>query len=139
MGFERLALVDHEPVALFSSFVSLQVVPGLVIDERHRGSLYQALEDCGVVLTHAEMAAEVTPCSTRQSGLLGLLPGAPLLHVEGTSFDEKAAPVEYFKVFYRGDRIRLRLDAHRTAEEIVGLAARASGRGRRGNQDSARR
>ncbi len=140
LRFERLALVDHEPFGLLTSFLSLRTFPGLTIDARRGGSLYRALEDqFGVVPIHADMVVEMAPCSTGQSGLLGLPPGSPLLLVEGTTFDAQDTPMEYFRVFYRSDRIRLRLDTHRSAEDVVRLA---QGRERRrkegkGNKDGA--
>jgi GntR family transcriptional regulator len=122
LRFERIALVEHEPVSLLTSFLSVQAFPGLKVEARHGGSLYRVLEEqFGVVPSRAEMVVEVTPCSTRQSGLLGLLPGSPCLLAEGTSFDGRDAPVEYFRVFYRSDRIRLRLETHRSAEDVVRL------------------
>lgn len=122
LRFERVALVQHEPFALMTSFISLQTFPGLRIDARHGGSLYRALEDeFAVVPARAQMVVGVAPCSTRQSGLLGLLPGSPCLLSEGTSFDAKDVPVEYFRVLYRSDRIRLRLDTRRSAEDVVRL------------------
>ncbi len=123
LRFERLALIDSEPLALLTSFLSLRTFPGLTIDERSGNSLYDVLEDqFGIIPVHAEMVVEMAPCSTGQSGLFSLPPGSPLLLVEGTTFDEHDTPVEYFRVFYRSDRIRLRFDTHRSAEDVIQLA-----------------
>jgi GntR family transcriptional regulator len=120
LRFERLALVQHEPLALLTSFISLRTFPGLRVEAVHGGSLYRALEDAfAVVPARAQMVVGLAPCTSRQSGLLGVLPGSPCLLSEGTSFDAKEVAVEYFRVLYRSDRIRLRLDTHRSAEDVV--------------------
>jgi GntR family transcriptional regulator len=120
LRFERLALVAHEPFALLTSFISPKTFPGLRVGAAHDGSLYRALEnEFAVVPARAEMGVGVAPCSTRHAGLLGVLPGSPVLLSEGTSFDAKDVAVEYFRVLYRSDRIRLRLDTRRSAEDVV--------------------
>lgn len=113
---ERLARVGGEPYAIFTSFLAEDRFPGLTLRRPGRGSLYEVLaEDHGTVLERAEMAVEVVPCTTAQAGLLELPPGAPLLHVEGCSF-VGVEPVEVFRATYRHDRVRLQLDAVRSAE-----------------------
>jgi GntR family transcriptional regulator len=122
LRLERLALVEHEPFALLTSFLSVRTFPGLRLDARRGGSLYRTLADeFAVVPARAEMVVGVANCSSRQAGILGLLPGSPCLLSEGTSFDSKDVPVEYFRVLYRSDRIRLRLDTRRSAEDVVRL------------------
>lgn len=137
--FERVAVVNGEPLGLLTSFLSLQTFPGLTVGEGAEGSLYRALEDqFGVVPVHAEMVMELAPCSTGQSGLLSLPPGSPLLFSEGTTFDGNDTPVEYFRIFYRSDRIRIRLDTFRSAEDVVRLAqsGRRGGKGQTGARSS---
>jgi GntR family transcriptional regulator len=129
--FERVAVVNGEPLGLLTSFLPLHTFPGLIIDGRAEGSLYRALEDqFGVVPVHAEMVMELAPCSTSQSGLLSVPVGSPLLFSEGTTFDGDDAPMEYFRVFYRPDRIRIRLDTSRSAEDVVRLAQSGRRRGK---------
>ena len=129
--FERVAVVNGEPVGLLTSFLPLHTFPRLTIDGRAEGSLYRALENqFGVVPVHAEMVMELAPCSTTQSGLLSLPVGSPLLFSEGTTFDGNDAPMEYFRVFYRSDRVRIRLDTFRSAEDVVRLAQSGRRRGK---------
>lgn len=122
--FERIAYLDEDPAGLFVSFVSRDLCPGLVVDERHGYSLYRALEDgFGIEPMHARMVVGAEPCRTRQSELLGVPTGTPLLYAEGTVFDQERRPYEYFEVTYRADRIRLRLDTYRWAEDAIRGAA----------------
>ncbi len=42
----------------------------------------------------------------REASLLGVKPRTPVLLVEGTSFSEDGAPVEFSRTYVRGDRSR---------------------------------
>jgi GntR family transcriptional regulator len=143
--FERIPFLEGEPAGLFTSFVSRSICPRLVVGERHGFSLYRALEDqFGVEPVRAQMVVAAEPCTTRQSELLGISTGTPLLHAEGTVFDREGRSYEYFEVVYRSDRIRLRLDTYRWAEDAVhgaapgDLGAEVSGRAVAGPPGAAR-
>jgi len=117
---ERLALVQDEPVALFASYLSATRFEGLGAEVARRGSLFSVLEqDFGVVPVRAETTVEVGRCTTAESALLRIPAGSPLLISRGTSYDSDGVAVEHFDVRYRADRIRLRLDSHRYAEQVV--------------------
>jgi len=122
--FERIALLEEEPAGLFTSFVSRSICPGLVVGKAHGFSLYRALEDrFGIEPVRARMVVAAAPCTTRQSELLGVPTGTPLLYAEGTVFDREGRSYEHFEVVYRSDRVRLRLDTYRWAEDAVRGAA----------------
>jgi GntR family transcriptional regulator len=117
---ERVALVQEEPVALFASYLSPKRFPGLGDRVAERGSLSRVLEDdYHVVPVRADTIVEVGRCTTAQSALLLVPAGSALLIARGTSFDEKDEAIEHFHVHYRADRIRLRLDSYRFAEQVV--------------------
>ena len=117
---ERLALLQREPVGLFTSHLSPKRFPGLGAKLAERGSLSNVLEDdFGAVPVRADTIVEVGRCTTAQSALLQIPAGSSLLIARGTSYDAEAAAVEHFHVHYRPDRIRLRLDSQRYAEQIV--------------------
>ncbi len=117
---ERLALVEEEPVGLFASYLSPKRFPGAGAKLAERGSLSRVLEDdfCAVPV-HADTIVEVGRCTTAQSALLQIPAGSSLLIARGTSYDAEGGAVEHFHVRYRPDRIRLRLDSHRYAEQVV--------------------
>jgi GntR family transcriptional regulator len=117
---ERLAVVQDEPVALFASYLSAKRFPGVAAKLRERGSLSSVLEhDFGVVPIRADTTVEVGRCTTAQSTLLQIPAGSSLLIARGTSYDADDDAVEHFRVHYRADRIRLRLDSYRYAEQVV--------------------
>ena len=116
---ERLALVQAEPVALFASYLSPRRFPGVGAKLAERGSLTSVLEDdFGAVPVRADTVVEVGRCTTAQSALLQIPAGSSLLIARGTTFDADDHAIEHFHVRYRADRIRLRLDSHRYAEQV---------------------
>jgi GntR family transcriptional regulator len=120
---ERLALVQEEPVAFFMSYLSPKRFPNVGVKLAQRGSLSRVLEDdFGVVPVRADTIVEVGRCTTAQSPLLQIPAGASLLIARGTSYDGDGVAVEHFHIHYRADRIRLRLDSHRYAEQVVPAA-----------------
>lgn len=117
---ERLAIVDREPTALLTSFLSARRFPGLPSKLQVRGSLYRVIEeDFGIIPTRADTTVEVAPCPTAQSPLLQVPAGSSVLVASGTTYDVHDVPVEHFRCLYRGDRIRLRLATHLYAESVV--------------------
>jgi GntR family transcriptional regulator len=119
---ERLASVDGEPVAILAAYLSRRTFPGLRSLPLDGRSLYRTLKErFGTVVARAESVIEVGRCSSTQAALLGLAPGAPVLQVEGTTFDEADRPVEYSTVLYRADRFRFRLDSYRRSDQVIHL------------------
>ena len=117
---ERLAVVQDEPVALFRSYLSSKRFRGVAAKLAERGSLATVLEeDFGVVPVRAETLVEVGRCTTAESALLQIPAGSSLLIARGTSYDAADEAVEHFDVRYRADRIRLRLESHHYAEQVV--------------------
>ena len=89
---ERLAIVGREPVALMRADLSLRQFPGLREAPLINRSLYETLHArYGVTVIRAESVIEVERCTSKDAPKLGVLPGEPLLRVEGTAFAEHAA------------------------------------------------
>jgi GntR family transcriptional regulator len=119
-AIERLALVEDEPVALFTSHLSQRMFPALGSKLGAGDSLYNTLEDeFGVVPRRAGLTVEVGRCTTAQSSLLQVPAGSSVLVASGTTYGVDDAPVEHFQAVYRSDRICLRLDTHRYSESVV--------------------
>jgi GntR family transcriptional regulator len=116
LTLDRLAVVEGEPVALFSSTLSTKRFAGVAEKLARSGSLWHVLEqDYGVVVVRADTVVEVGRCTTAHATLLQIPAGSSLLIVQGTSYDAADEIVETFHVRYRADRIRLRLDSYRSA------------------------
>ncbi len=119
---QRLAMLGGEAIALLSSYLPAQLVPGLETLDLADQSLYRTLEErYGIVLARAESVIEVVRCRGAQATLLGIPAGTPLLQVEGNTYDIEDQFVEFSRVLYRADRFRFTIESFRRDERIVHL------------------
>lgn len=119
---QRAASIEGEAVALLSSYVVARLVPGLETLDFGSRSLYKTLEErYGIVLARAENTIEVVRCRATQSSVLGVPPGAPLLQVEGKTYDVTGQFVEYAQVLYRADRFRFTIESFRRDDRVLHL------------------
>jgi GntR family transcriptional regulator len=115
---ERLASVAGEPVALLTAYLSQRTFPGLTSFPLEGRSLYAVLrEEFGVTMSRAESVVEVARCGADHARLLHLAAGAPVLQVEGTTFDDAARAVEFATVRYRADRFKFRLESFQRSDQ----------------------
>jgi GntR family transcriptional regulator len=128
MFLERVAIVGREPVALLQAYLSLRTYPSLLDASFANRSLYETLRDkYETVVTRASSVIELSRSTSAEADKLGIAVGEPLLRVEGTAFADSGQPVEYFRVLYRGDRVRFQFDSHRGSDRVVRLVAADDG------------
>lgn len=111
---ERLRLADEEPIGV--SYVYLNLPPHLTLtplELNQEISLWTLLEKKGIVLTHTEQTIQAVASTEEQAELLQVVGGFPLLLVEGVVFAEGGRPVEYHRVYNRGDRYKYTVYADR--------------------------
>jgi len=126
MLLERVAMVGREPVALLQAYLSLTAYPKLIDASFANRSLYETLRDrYGTVVASADSVIELARSTSAEAEQLGIAVGEPLLSVKGTAFGESGNPVEYFRVLYRGDRVRFHLESHRETDRVVRLVGGA--------------
>lgn len=104
---ERLRLVDDEPLGV--SEVYLNLPPDLYLTPAElecAGSLWSLMEKKGIVLARAAETIQAVSAEARQAELLHIEVGTPLLLIEGTVYTDRATPVEYHRMFNRGDRYK---------------------------------
>lgn len=110
----RLRLADATPLLLETAYVPGMLCPQLEAEDFSTRSLYNVLEQrYGIRLSYARQTIEATAANAYESELFGIPTGAPMLLVEGVTYDALNRPIEYFKAIYRGDRMRLRFDSER--------------------------
>jgi GntR family transcriptional regulator len=101
---ERLRLADNEPIGLSHVYLNLPPQYALTpLELQNESSLWTLLEKKGIVLTHTEQTIQAVVADKAQAELLQVTEGFPLLLVEGVVLDETRQPVEYHRVFNRGD------------------------------------
>ncbi|MCW6534064.1 GntR family transcriptional regulator [Sphingomonas lycopersici] len=107
----RLRLVDDTPWALHNSVVPEQVaerVPALTADGvelLHAAdfSLYQAMEEAGVHVDHAEELLRARAATPEEAALLGVPSGTALMAINRRAYDAAGRIVELVETNYVGD------------------------------------
>ena len=110
---KRLRLADGEPMSIEESHLVHRYCPGVLQGDYASNPLREALdEDHGIRLVRAKqiIRAILTPCDLAH--LLSIPPQAALLYVERVSYSQHNIPVEFLRIYYRGDRYVLYNELH---------------------------
>ncbi len=119
----RLRSAGETPILLETSWLPAARVPGLDQADLGAQSLYTLIElRHGLRLRRARQTIAATIANGYESELFDLPVGAPMLLLEGVTFDDEERPVESVKAVYRADRLKLALESWR---EGVGPATAA--------------
>lgn len=103
----RLRFVDNNPFSLATSYIPLKYSSEFTHENLQSESLYSLLEKLnGITLAKTNMQIDVAIADPYNALLLNIKPGSPLFYLHGTVKDQKNEVIEYFEVFYRGDRLR---------------------------------
>ena len=105
---ERLRLADNEPMSVEESHLVHHYCPGILQHDFAQNPLREALEDnYGVRLVHASQVIRAVSASRELSNKLSIQPNSALLYIERVSFSDKGVPVEFLRLYHRGDRYAL--------------------------------
>lgn len=116
---ERIRHLDGVAVAIEHSRLPLRMAPALHGADLAQGSLYDTLRGAGVVPAYAEYVLQAIAASVRQSTLLELPEGAPLLMASAVTHDRAGRPIEISRSVFRGDRYRFRTTLFRSGQESI--------------------
>jgi GntR family transcriptional regulator len=106
----RLLLANDTPIASSSLFLPHALCPGLLDRELVDGSLFATLrQEYGLRLARRNRTAESVLATQEQAEVLGLALPASLLLIEQVTFLDTGQAIEYVRVYYRGDRYRIRV------------------------------
>lgn len=100
----RLRITDDIPLSVQTSFVPVQLCPGL---DRHdlAASLYDLLEkQYGLTLWSGRQTLSARGATEAESKLLEVRPGTPMLHAERVTYAATGQAVEYLEAVWVGDR-----------------------------------
>jgi len=104
---ERLRLAEDEPTIVSTSHLRLPPSVVLTPAQLHgRQSLWSALRSQGVSLARSESTIQAVAGNDRESQLLEVITGSPLLLVESIIYSDEDVPVEYSRMVSRGDRYK---------------------------------
>lgn len=105
---ERLRLADGEPLSVEQSSLVHDLCPGVLDQDYSRTPLREELmRRYGLRLVSAQQTIRAVAASPEMAHKLSIEPNAPLLSIERVTYSEQAVPVEYLRVYHRGDRYSL--------------------------------
>jgi len=101
-AIRRLRCANGEPLAVMLNYLPVELAPQP--EELERNGLYQALRARGVHIRLARQRIGARPATRAEARLLDEKPGAPLLTMNRTAFDDSGSAVEYGTHCYRASR-----------------------------------
>jgi GntR family transcriptional regulator len=105
---ERLRLADGEPMSVEVSFLVHQYCPGILAQDYTAHSLRRMLEEqYGIRITSARQTIQAISATEEMAKLLAIPAKSALLYIERISFSEFDVPVEFLRLYHRGDRYTL--------------------------------
>lgn len=106
---QRLRLGNNEPMGLEESYLIHSCCPG-ILDLHDFGdcSLRESIsQDYGIQWLRASQVIRAVNASTEMSDLLEIPQHSALLSIERVTFSKTDTPVEFLKIYFRGDRYSL--------------------------------
>lgn len=105
--FERVRLVNQEPVVIENTYVPTGLFPDLDRFDLNARSLYEIMEtEYGARVTHASQSLEAVAATEFEAENLGIKKGDPLMLERRLTYDQNNRRVEFSKDVFRGDRFR---------------------------------
>lgn len=105
---ERLRLADGEPVSIEISYLVHRYCPGILEQDYTSQSLRKMLEDqYGVRISSARQSIRAISATNDMAKALSVENNVALLYIERISYTEYDVPIEYLRLFHRGDRYTL--------------------------------
>jgi GntR family transcriptional regulator len=114
----RLRLADGEPMAIETSHLVKDAMPGFDMSRLAQGSLYAVLErEYGVVIRSASQQIQATVVTEAEATLLNVAPFSPALLVERQVQAATGEVIEHSKSLYRADRYSFEVNVARETSE----------------------
>ncbi len=107
-AIRRLRFTGDEPLSIMHNWIPLDIV-SLDRDTLEAQGLYDVLRSSGVTLKIATQTIGGRAARTAEARLLAERPGAPLLTMTRTAYDETGRAVEYGSHVYRASRYSFEL------------------------------
>ena len=101
-----MRLADGVPVSFDETYLPLEVGQKFMADDLETEPIFSLEQKYGIPLIEAEYRLESLSAEATVADALGIEPGSPLFVIERTSYCEGNQPIDYEKLYYRGDLIR---------------------------------
>ena len=104
----RLRMLNETPVLIETSYIPVELAPGLEEHDLVRGSLFAVLEDVyGLALDHGEETASITSATEEEAAHLGIEPGTPVFWIVSRTDTPDGTTVEYCRTVGRADVVEM--------------------------------
>lgn len=114
---DRLRFVNGEPVVFVTTYLPYDLCPELMDVDLSERSLYSYLENqLGLIIDRGRRTLEAVGAGERESQLLEIAMGSPLIMLDSVSYMPDGTPLEYFHALHRGDRARFETELVRVSQ-----------------------
>jgi GntR family transcriptional regulator len=104
---QRVRLADHSPLSFDETWLPREIGERIVENDLETEPIFSLLEQkYETPLVEAEYRLEAVSADTTVARALGIAAGSPIFLIERTSYTSGHQPVDYEKLYYRGDQIR---------------------------------
>jgi GntR family transcriptional regulator len=103
----RVRLADNVPMSFDETFLPREIGEKIMEDNLETHPIFSLLEQkYKTPLVEAEYRLEAVSSDEIVASALSIAVGSPIFLIERTSFTTERQPVDYEKLYYRGDQIR---------------------------------
>lgn len=107
MRIQRVRLADGVPLSFDETWLPKEIGEKIVGNDLDTEPIFKLLEEkYDTPLVEAEYRLEATCADATVAQALGIEPGSPIFLIERTSYSAGHQPVDYEKLYYRGDQIQ---------------------------------
>jgi GntR family transcriptional regulator len=103
----RVRLVDGVPISFDETFLPLEIGKKIITNNLRVEPIFSLLErKYDIPLIEAEYKLEAVAAEVEVASALRVKRGSPIFRIERTSYSTGNRPVDYEKLYYRGDLVR---------------------------------
>src|ERR1700722_16346486 len=104
---QRVRLADNSPLSFDETYLPREIGERILENDLETEPIFSLLEQkYDTPLVEAEYRLEAISADATVARALGIAAGSPLFLIERTSYTTGRQPVDYEKLYYRGDQIR---------------------------------
>jgi GntR family transcriptional regulator len=104
---QRVRLADNSPLSFDETYLPREIGERILENDLETQPIFSLLEHkYDTPLVEAEYRLEAVSADTTVAAALGIDEGSPIFLIERTSYTTEHTPIDYEKLYYRGDQIR---------------------------------
>lgn len=112
---KRIRYVKSEPLSFHISYVPSQYFPNLENHDLEHNQMCNVIEkDYNYPIQRRIETLEATTAGSEEAWLLSVKPSSPLLLLENFVYTDRELPLEYSRIIFRGDKIKIKLEYQRS-------------------------